>query len=354
MAKRANRTVIGAFVVFAAILVVAALLLYGSGRLFTGKQRYVLYFRESLNGLSVGAPVTLHGVRIGSVSSIRVKVNLNGPEYSAPVIIEVRRNTFPTIMGPNGATARTQLTPQQAMEVMIHKGLRGQLRTLSFITGTLDVSLDFYPGTPATLFKTTVTYPQIPTIPTTLERFSQTVESLPIRQIADNLQHLTQRADELLSSPHAADSLARLDQSLKNLSDVTANLKTQTGEVTAEVQATLTNIRKLTADLDRQAALLSASARTTLAQGQRVLQNANETTVPRLNSLLEHADSRIDPLADRLATAIASAQTAADAATKTLRDASRAAAGLPSVEQELSAALNEAASAARAIRELAD
>ena len=68
MSKQASKTLIGGFVVGALALVVVAVLIFGGGKFFSEKSKYVLYFESSVNGLSVGAPVILKGIRTGSVS----------------------------------------------------------------------------------------------------------------------------------------------------------------------------------------------------------------------------------------------------------------------------------------------
>ena len=61
MSKRANPTVIGGFVVGAAVLAVAGLAYFGGGEFLAKKFTYVGFFEGSLKGLQIGAPVTFRG-----------------------------------------------------------------------------------------------------------------------------------------------------------------------------------------------------------------------------------------------------------------------------------------------------
>ena len=61
MSQKASPTAIGAFVVGAVALVVVGLLVFGGGRFFTDRTRWVAYFDESVTGLTVGSPVTSVG-----------------------------------------------------------------------------------------------------------------------------------------------------------------------------------------------------------------------------------------------------------------------------------------------------
>ena len=57
MSKRANPALIGAFVLGAIALTVAAVVTIGSGHLFRNTLKFVLYFQGSVNGLEKGSPV---------------------------------------------------------------------------------------------------------------------------------------------------------------------------------------------------------------------------------------------------------------------------------------------------------
>ena len=70
-----NKTMIGLFVVGAIALVVVAIGVLGSGKLFRESVPYVMVFEGSVKGLNVGAPVVFRGVKIGAVSIIRMRAD---------------------------------------------------------------------------------------------------------------------------------------------------------------------------------------------------------------------------------------------------------------------------------------
>ena len=69
MAKQANKTMIGLFVVGAIVLLVAAIVLLGSGRFLKETHRYVAFFDGSVKGLAVGAPVMIRPSNLRSLIS---------------------------------------------------------------------------------------------------------------------------------------------------------------------------------------------------------------------------------------------------------------------------------------------
>ena len=72
MSKPVNKKLIGIFVVVAIGLVVAAVLVLGSGKFFKQYNRVVMYFDGSVKGLAIGAPVDFRGVKIGTVAEIKM------------------------------------------------------------------------------------------------------------------------------------------------------------------------------------------------------------------------------------------------------------------------------------------
>ena len=65
MSQKANPTLIGAFVLGAAAIAVAGLLVLGGGKLFHRTRPFVIYLEGDVTGLRVGSPVRFQGVQVG-------------------------------------------------------------------------------------------------------------------------------------------------------------------------------------------------------------------------------------------------------------------------------------------------
>ena len=70
MSKRANTTVVGAFVIGAIALTLGAVMTFGTGQFFDERVVVVTVFQGSVTGLQVGSPVEFRGVPVGTVTSI--------------------------------------------------------------------------------------------------------------------------------------------------------------------------------------------------------------------------------------------------------------------------------------------
>ena len=53
------------------------------------KLQYVMFFDNSVRGLSVGAPVEFKGIRVGSVLDIRLEFDAQATTFIIPVLVEV-------------------------------------------------------------------------------------------------------------------------------------------------------------------------------------------------------------------------------------------------------------------------
>jgi len=190
MIKKANKKIIGAFVVGAVALLITAILIFGSGAFFKQADKYVLFFDGSVKGLSVGAPVIFRGVKIGNVTEISPIYDTKNRKVLIGVVIEVelsRVEGFPEKLGyPN-------------YKMLIGRGLRAGLEVQNFITGQLMIGFDFYPDEPAKTYDVVKKYPELPTLPVSPAIFD-VMNQLPIKDIADNLKQTVAGINNLINS----------------------------------------------------------------------------------------------------------------------------------------------------------
>ena len=152
MSKQANKTLIGAFVVGAVALVIVGILAFGSGQFMKNMRKYVLYFDGSIKGLSVGAPVVFRGVKVGSVTDIKVRFEGEDFAVRTPVFVEIDPDRISSDFSEREAALYLRkLRLNKMVDLLIKRGLRAQLQSQSLVTGQLLVALDFYPDKPINL-----------------------------------------------------------------------------------------------------------------------------------------------------------------------------------------------------------
>jgi paraquat-inducible protein B len=240
MGKRFSPTLVGGFVLSAIALGIIGLLVLGSGRFFTGKTNYVLYFDRDVNGLRVGAPVKFRGVDIGTVDAILL--SLRGldiqsknasPNVKIPVVIDIDSQKI------ESHGAQDDLSDPAVMRHAIALGLRGTLTMQSFVTGVLYIDLDMHPGTEAKFSMNTLEQQErysgiqeIPVLPTVLEQAQETltriVEELGKADIPGLIRSLSQTAQGVSNFVNSTDLKGSVDQlgvAAKNLSDASLSIR---------------------------------------------------------------------------------------------------------------------------------
>ena len=190
MIKKTNKTVIGMFVVGAVALLIASILVFGSGKILSQSDRYVLFFDGSVKGLSVGAPVIFRGVKIGNVSAVSLTYDLKTQEVLIPVVIDIELSRIKGIPEAPG---------YPNYEAFIKQGLRAKLEVQNFITGQLMIGLDFYPQRPQKLYGLTSDYPELPALPISPDIF-EVMDDIPIKEITVNLEQAVAGINRIVNS----------------------------------------------------------------------------------------------------------------------------------------------------------
>ena len=254
MSTKVSPTLIGAFVIGAVALIVIAILLLGSGRLFRQTRDFVLYFDNSVNGLRVGAPVKFKGVEVGTVKDIRLQLEKGAEVNKIPVIIEIDLEKLTL----RGATPQIAVD-REAFHKAVVDGFRGQLEMESLVTGLLYVALDFFPGTPINFVQqdnVNNKYPEIPTLPTSLEqakgavdRILNKLEEIDFKRLIDSLTKTSDEVGQLVrvNSPTVKSILQSVDQAMPQLRRAILDFRTLTAtannnvtNVSADLHQTLT------------------------------------------------------------------------------------------------------------------
>jgi paraquat-inducible protein B len=242
MSKPVNKTVIGMFVVGAVALIVVAVLLLGSGKFLTHRPKYVTYFEGSVKGLSVGSPVVFRGVKVGTVTEIRMRFNPNDLEMQIPVYVELGEGNL-EIVGAD-ERARGQIFKGHAEE-LIKRGFRSQLATQSFVTGQLMIALDFFPETPVNLVGAEPRYVEIPSIPTPLQELQNRLETIPIEETFNKLQNVADGIDKLVNSPEIKRILQSTEQGINNATTLIHEVSLQITPLAIDIREALDKITTL-------------------------------------------------------------------------------------------------------------
>lgn len=257
MSSKASPAAIGAFVVGAIALAVAALLVFGSGRFFAASQDFATFFQGSVNGLNPGAAVRFRGVRVGQVREIRA---LGVPESGAiqiAVVLTLEEGRVRPL-GSDSAAGPLSRNLEEAVEFLIEEhGLRAQLGVDSMVTGQLYVNLDFFPGTEVRRLGLLPEYPELPAVPSDLQEIRNTLEglaarvrALPLEELVQELHTTLEGASRLVNGPATARVVERADATLAEASRAMRDARVLIEKVEGEVEPLSRDLRGVLVRLD--------------------------------------------------------------------------------------------------------
>ncbi|MFP4279413.1 MAG: intermembrane transport protein PqiB [Halochromatium sp.] len=196
-------------------------------RIYLKKQRYLMVFSGSVRGLSVGAPVLLHGIQIGKVLDIQLRFDPDELDFSIPVLIEIE----PERISVDEGVERTLVNDPNLLNQLVASGLRGQLKTGSLLTGQLYVDLDFHPDAPSASLEQRNGYTVLPTRPapiaevtTKVKNILTEIEALPLTQIGADLSGILASTRELVDAEATQQTLADLERTIADLRSVSGQL----------------------------------------------------------------------------------------------------------------------------------
>jgi paraquat-inducible protein B len=235
-------------------------------------QALLMYFNQSLRGLSPGAPVDFRGVVIGEVKSIGVEFDPGEREFRMPVLVQIYPDRLRRKVA--GATSDSRYSPLERLGYLVGKGLRAQLRTGSLLTGQVYVAVDFFPNAKPATLDTSRTPLEMPTVPNSLDELqsqvadiARKIDKVPFEELSADLRRTLGTlnktlgsAEQLATSLHndltpqmtaaMKDVRRTLDSAQKTISD-DSPLQQDMRQTLQELTRAATSLRVLTDYLER-------------------------------------------------------------------------------------------------------
>lgn len=177
------------------------------------ERRFVLYFNESVRGLSVGAPVTLFGMQVGEVTEVGLTFNAKTGAFRPRVVITFLPDRviadLPTGQRTRAGKSLADLPPEERQQllrrVVEDQGLRGQLRTGSYLTGELYVAFEYFPDAPKVKVDWAKDPLELPVVPGSLASIEAKlgsiltkIDKLPLDAIGGDLRKALGTLDQTL------------------------------------------------------------------------------------------------------------------------------------------------------------
>ena len=310
MNQQAHYFKIGLFVLGATALVVVGIIVLGAGKWFEKSAMVETYFFESVQGLEVGAPVRLRGVRVGRVESIR----LAKEEYG--LIFDPKTESFPfrglvvvrMSVRPSIAANLKEEDEAVLMKQAVDGGFRFRLASQG-ITGVLYIESEFLDPEryPPIEISWTPSTPYIPSAPSTITELGADLRSITRKLDQADIDKIAKNLDTMIVSVTRLVNDVQGEQLGVEVKRVMAELRGAVQEArrmleNPDLNKALKASSVAMADIRRTAADLSHTAkdvRQAMTQLPEITGRMN-TSLRRIDSLLASKGETIDDLLENL------------------------------------------------------
>jgi len=250
MKKDPNKRLIGIFLISGIIffgLIIGRVVWdkYVSAR----KNIFVMYFDESLQGLSEGAPIVFQGVEIGKVVKIKIIANPSKLEFRVPVYGHFKDMHFLS----RDKEWKLWNSPN-LLEELVRRGLRARLTTQSYLTGQLMIELVMLPkselkksNNPDDYFR------EIPTVLSKTGAIAQRLDTLDIKSIINRIEKVWNVLEKEIPKmmPALSSGAKNFDKLLKKLSSKSGETLNNANKMMQDISDTSRSVQNLTDYLER-------------------------------------------------------------------------------------------------------
>jgi paraquat-inducible protein B len=226
---------------------------------YTRRIPAISHFPGSVSGLAPGAAVTMHGLKVGEVTDVRLTYDAAKDAILASVRYEVEPERI------IGVGKRVYQTDAESVGALLKRGLRASLQSASLITGQQNVALDFVTDAPPAEVSMDGSDFVVPAtegggfagLTASATELLNKVNTMPFDQIDKNLDGILKSANDVAQGPQMKKALTELAGMIASAQNMIQNLNNGLGpaakqlpEMTAGLQKTLANANKLVLSLD--------------------------------------------------------------------------------------------------------
>ncbi len=241
MANQPNRKLIGIFLLVAIALFALIVLSLLKNKIFgSDNSQVVMYFEESINGLGVGSPVVLKGVKIGEVTKIDIIADTDTLGFSIPVYAK---------MNTRGINSKvSNKSGKEVLNALVDKGLRARLATQSYVTGQLMIELQMLPDTPIHYHEGSKVL-EIPTALSTMGELSRGLQKIPLAEGVKNFNDFFKGLNQ--SMPDINRIITNLDKAINKNRGASSELLDNINTATINISKAARSLQNLTDYLEQ-------------------------------------------------------------------------------------------------------
>ena len=211
----------------------------------------VMYFNESLQGLSEGSPIVFQGVEVGKVTRIALVTDKKDLKFTLCVYARLKHIDIIS----DGSIWDKFWKKENMLGALIEHGLRARVTTQSYLTGQLMIELVMLPDTEIKMFNNQKDddIAQIPTILSKREELARGLDALQIQETLTRINHVAEVLGQELPVllPALTQSSQNLDKTLEKVARSSDETISNLNETLHDVSDAAKSFQNLTDYLER-------------------------------------------------------------------------------------------------------
>lgn len=199
---------------------------------------FVANFGSSVAGLAAGSPVTVHGLKIGEVSSVSLVYDKAQDNVMVPVHFSLEPERIAMLELPTGGDLDAR------MGDLVKRGLRVKLETANFLTGSKQLAMDIFPdagngqiGKDGDAYVIPVLGGGADDVATAATNLVNRLNDIPFESIGKNLNQTLAGVNALVNDRQLGESVTALRSTLASTQAMVENLNRGVSAVTPRLPA---------------------------------------------------------------------------------------------------------------------